>query len=631
MLGAAWFALLWFGAPRLEPSEDRAARLADRARNAVILGVAIPFVLGFSHALYGVTCLAAAVLCVALAWRSAARAADAAGAAALRLDWWPTIVVAAVALAVWPQLVRPPLDGDTLAYHVPNASSWVQSHSLWIARTRYWWYPGGSELFAAGLMAVGARWSLPLAGAAAAVLAALRLTAWYSRGGSSVGALIGAAFVTMTIAAPQVGSLQNDLWLAAALLEVLWVMVYSRSSRATIASLALCALVKPIGPIVALIGAVSYLAATLLLTRGQTPIPERSIDVAGGFIPFGLWIARDVLLDRVAVIPIAATAVPDPFRTTIAGHGWAGLVLLGHRLLEAGPSALVLALTPWVAAAVFIARAVRGSLPFDAETTAWGSLCFAGVLASVLYVFAPFGFAGSVPQLASGASLRFDLPSMVCGAALLVMAARHAPAVVGVPSLLAAAFGAVGVQWAFWNDALTRTCVPVTALGVALVWLALRWRSVWTVGAACVYAVAALCFGGSLAAGRAVAFYDAQMRAVPSGTPTKLFSALQRLRPRAAVALDVRAGMIAMVSPRTAVFDDVDSDPCGEARRESAVLVVGTDPDVPAFVREQRRAMALTRCGRVIYQDAAAVIAAPSSASPLLPSALPLSDSRAAP
>ena len=51
--------------------------------------------------------------------------------------------------------MRPLLDGDSLSYHLPNAASWVQAHSLWTTATRYWWYPPASELFAAGLDTVG--------------------------------------------------------------------------------------------------------------------------------------------------------------------------------------------------------------------------------------------------------------------------------------------------------------------------------------------------------------------------------------------------------------------------------------------------------------------------------------------
>lgn len=617
-----------------------AERLANRVRNTVLLGVAIPYVLGFAHVLYGIACFALAALCALAAWRLARRER-----ARVWPSFWLVIPLAAVALAAWPQFVRPPLDGDTLAYHLPNALAWVHAHSIWTTGTRYWWYPGGSELFAAGLITIGARWSVPLAGAVAAAMIALRLTAfgWRSHGVSErsalaalvAPALIAAAFLALPASAFQAGTLQNDVWLAAATLEVLWALLYSPSARATIGAVALCSLVKPTGVVIVAIAAGSYVVARSLahlLSEGSplvgkcSPLAGRSssrtaIGIAGGVLALGLWVVRDVLLAPSAIVPITASSVPNPWGTTIAGAGLRGLHALGEALLAAGLPTLVFAVTPWAAAmglAVFAAlrREVRR---FEDSAVAFACIALAGVSASVLYLALPFGFSASVPQLAAasvsagGGSLRFDLPAMACGAALLAIGAARVPLAAIALGAAAAIAGLVDVQRIFWNDAPTRSTVPAVALGVALLLLALRRRTSLTRGAVYVYVLVLSCVAGALAGGRAVAFYDAGMRAPIMQTPTGVFAILAQLQPRAVVVLDVRAGAVGMLVPGAAVYDDLDRDPCAQARRLDALLVDGTDPDVPAALHERRRSLTLRRCGRVVYEDAAAVIAAPAT------------------
>ncbi|MFZ0683529.1 MAG: hypothetical protein WAM84_11695, partial [Candidatus Cybelea sp.] len=65
---AIWLLGLYAAAPalRARPAYD----FVDRLRDSLILGVAIPFVLGFVHALYWGACWAALLLCIAVAvWR----------------------------------------------------------------------------------------------------------------------------------------------------------------------------------------------------------------------------------------------------------------------------------------------------------------------------------------------------------------------------------------------------------------------------------------------------------------------------------------------------------------------------------------------------------------------------------
>ncbi|MGA8533692.1 MAG: hypothetical protein WB615_06255, partial [Candidatus Tumulicola sp.] len=70
------YAALWLlGLLAAAPALRTAARyaLADRIRDALVLGVAIPFALGLVHALYPVACWLALALCVAVAYLRAPR------------------------------------------------------------------------------------------------------------------------------------------------------------------------------------------------------------------------------------------------------------------------------------------------------------------------------------------------------------------------------------------------------------------------------------------------------------------------------------------------------------------------------------------------------------------------------
>ncbi|MDE2572560.1 MAG: hypothetical protein KGM44_08580 [bacterium] len=628
MLATLWLALLFVAAPAFgRPAE----LLAARVRGALVLGVAIPFVLGFLGLLYGTACFAVAGCCAFVSLRRRRAPIP----TPVSLSRVALIPIAAVLLVAWPQIVRPPLDGDTLAYHLPNALSWAHAHSVWVTNTRYWWYPGGSELFAAGFIAVGAPWAVPLAGLPAALLVALRISSFTARvAGANVvaAALIGAAFVTMPLAAFQTATLQNDLWLAAALLEVLWILLYGADRWwETAAVIALCTLIKPSGWIVALI---ALLAA--LVARRKVVGVGGSWGTSGwaaallGFLPLLLWALRDALLSPSAIVPISSAAVPWLWRSTIASHGVQGMALLSAAVLRAGPVALA-SLLATLCVALWPRCLERGvmerlGLPGDA-VPAYRAVAVAGVLVFALFVLSPFGFVASVPQLANGASLRMALPTMACGAALLgLFSVRYALAA-GTLAALCALVGVLGVLGVFRNDAVTLSTLPVVLCALAL----LRWclgggtprapartvvsvsatRNALPVAALLAFIAMVLAVAGHAAASRAVAFYSAGMTAAPSGAPTHLFTALARLQPQAVVALDVRAGAIGMVSPRTTVYDAFGAAPCALATRMRAALVLGTDLDVDPAVRAERRALALTRCGRVLYRDAAAVIASP--------------------
>jgi hypothetical protein len=166
-----WIALLWFAAPIFD-GEERSNDTASRVRDALLLGVAIPGVLAFVHVLYGRTGICAAIaVAIVRVVRHPPRRSRASPAS--RPVAWSALPIFFIVGCAWPLLVRPLLDGDSLSYHLPNAVAWVHAHGIWVADTRYWWYPGGSELFAAGLFAVAGPFGIPLCGTLALSLLGL--------------------------------------------------------------------------------------------------------------------------------------------------------------------------------------------------------------------------------------------------------------------------------------------------------------------------------------------------------------------------------------------------------------------------------------------------------------------------
>ena len=276
---ALWLLGLFAAAPALRTS----ARydFPDRLRDALILGISIPFALGLVHALYAVACWCVLAICIAVAYaRDLAKPARAPNAAAPM----PYLLIGALLAVGWPQLMRPLLEGDSLSYHLPNAASWIQAHSIWTTATRYWWYPPASELFSAGLYVTGGPFALPWCGFVALALLGFRIAAWARTAFAApplLADLLAAATVTAFPLAIQAGTLQNDVWLAAFWLESLWALLTSQSATAARA-LAVTALIKPQG----------WLFAVIALTATKA---KRGLWITT-LAAFALWLVHDVIL-----------------------------------------------------------------------------------------------------------------------------------------------------------------------------------------------------------------------------------------------------------------------------------------------------------------------------------------------
>ena len=318
LFAAAWLLGLFAAAPLLR-TQPRYA-FVHRLRDALILGVAIPLILAFVHALYAAALWATLFVCIALALLRRFPRDKAAGVV-------PYLTITALVAVTWPQIVRPLLEGDSLWYHLPNAASWVQSHSLWTSATHYWWYPPASELFASGLYAVSTPFALPWCGAGALALLGFRTAAW-AREAFDVPLLadaIAAATVTAYPLAIQGGTLQNDVWLAAFWLEALW-LLRTRERGAAAPAIALTVLLKPQG----------WLFAAIALAVRRAPLQLWLVGTA----TFAVWLLHDAFLWHGAGVRSAGSTT-DLMASAILAHGRAGLPLLARVMVALSPFALL--------------------------------------------------------------------------------------------------------------------------------------------------------------------------------------------------------------------------------------------------------------------------------------------------
>ena len=572
---AIWLLGLYAAAPalRARPAYD----FVDRLRDSLILGVAIPFVLGFVHALYWGACWAALLLCIAVAvWRGLNERNPTSENTAQPA---PYLLIAALLLVAWPQLTRPLLDGDSLSYHLPNAAAWVHAHSLWTATTRYWWYPPASELFASALYAVGSPFALPWCGFGVLALLGFRIAAW-SREALNASPLSADALAAATVSAfplaIQGGTLQNDVWLAAFWLETLWSLRALPANRFA-PSAAVTALIKPQGWILA--------AIALLASRA------RPILWVGTFSALGLWAIHDAALWNSAVAPPAAgTAGAGSYGSTILAHGAGAFALLAAVAIHLSPFALVALI------AALLGPLVAG------RDRALGRAAFA---AALLFFVLPFGYETNVAQLASGESLRFAVPAIAAGVLLLAPVARQFAAIATPLLWISTLYGCWFVLALFWNDGSTHVALAVAALGVAIAATANLTRLRFV---AAVAFLAAVVLATHLAARHPLDYYNDSLSV--GGTSPGVYRWIERTQPAAIGGWGLRAGVINVLSPRTQTLDLADNDACALARAHAALLVAVAQNDLPSGTNAKRLRTARD-CGSILYEDAISVVTRP--------------------
>jgi hypothetical protein len=570
---ALWLLGLFAAAPALRTS----ARydFPDRLRDALIVGITIPFALGLVHALYPIACWLALAICIAVAYaRSSAKPARAPSAGTPI----PYLLIGALLAVAWPQLMRPLLEGDSLSYHLPNAASWVQAHSLWTTATRYWWYPPASELFAAGLYATSGPFALPWCGFVALALLGFRIAAW-ARTAFGAPPLLADALAAATITAYplaiQAGTLQNDVWLAAFWLESVWALLTAQSATAARA-LAVTALIKPQGWLLA--------AIALLATKAKRGLWLTTLAA------LVLWLVHDAILWRHAIVAPASTEYGSLFGSTILAHGLRALAILARVTLAASPFA-----------SVALLAALAGPLLARHERR----LGWAACAAALLFFALPFGYASSVAQLATGASLRFAAPAMAAGALILATPARRRAAIAAALLAVSTLFGVGYVLAIFWNDAPTRVAPAVALAAIAAVAWARMLRRGWPVALAFIaIAVAADLLAGS----HPVDFYADALRV--NRRATTFYSWVERSRPTAIGAVGLALGTVNVLSPQTRTLEIPDASPCAPARAQRVLLVAIAQNDrTAAFNRARLRAA--RACGLVRHDDGIAVVVAP--------------------
>ena len=548
LCGATWLLGLWYAAPLIQPLRTR----PQRAAATMALGCMLPLVLGFVHLLYGWSLWI--VLGLIVAARAALTRRGRIEAVTPEGRLWDLLVGFGVLVALaWPVAVRPTLDGDTLIYHLPNAASWVAQHGIWTTGTRYWWYPPASELFGAGLLAAGGINVIGWAGLLPGALLLLTVREAGRRLGAPplAGTLMACALLATPVAAVQLVSLQNDLWLASLFLFTL--TEYALPAFGTLA------LTKPYGILYALV-------ASLTCRERWRVISALAVSIGA----IGVWVLRDVVLLPHAIVPLGTSAGETNLGTTIAAH-------FPHSLV-------VLATASWHAGVVWTLLFAAGllAIPFSRD----GRLRWGALAATIFFSIIPTAYSGGpVQQLATGASLRFALPVAAAGLVWMLAFERRVRAVLAAAAGIGSLIG-IGVQWQlFRNDATTNDTPAIVAavvLAVAASFLLTNDRL-----RIAVYAALFLVLGGL--AGGLAGSHPADYIADRYGGA---FAFVSSERIDRVVTLGLPAGAAITVDPRIAAYDGLDEGTCGEAKAVNAVIVASTD---------RLRSLA---CGRILYRDA---------------------------
>ena len=540
--------MLWYAAPLL--SQTRGLTIPSRLRYTLVLLTAMPLLLAALHLLAIWPLLIVAAAACALRFRFAR-------GSRLEYNPWDGLAIAIVFLTASAYIPRAPTDGDSLAYHLPNAIAWVQAGSLDPTWMRYWWYPGGSEISIAGLIASGGLWITGVSSLLAAMMLTSRINMWLRSLDvpAATATAMSAAFITITTAAFQTYDQRNDLVLAAWFIESLWMLRNASWSGAL--PVAILALIKPYGWVYALLAVVC------------TRQPRALV----GFVPLALWIAHDALLAPRALVSIASTNALGTWSTTIAGNLPASLTVLAKSIAERGPTALCCFVAP-----VF-ALFARGKER---------SIAIAGTCALGLFLLTPFGYANDMPQLALGWSLRYDLASLALGMLCLAPLGRRFPTSIAVLATCSALAGIARLLYILNHDTtilIAFLCSVVVSLAAIAAFFT-PFRRVAAIAAAAP-ALALMLYGSNVAAAHVAGFYAV------STNGTGFFRWFES-HAHDAESVNLRAGELLMLAPSARVYD-ADAVSCSRAAAESAIIILA---------KGARSAPVAKGCGEVLFEDA---------------------------
>jgi len=565
----AWLGALWFAAGSIDRSTGSRSA-ADAVCDTLLLLLGGAFVLGLCGILTP-WALVAWPLCIAAVALVVRRDRAAAVRRIIAIEphssWLLQVVV--VAVLAWPGLVRPILDGDSMSYHLPNAAAWATAHSVWTATTTYWWYPPGSELTASAVFVIGGPRCLGVVGFATVLLLALRLAETFRAHGcaSSPASVVAVAIATVPIVAVQTSSLQNDVWLAAWLLE--GIVAARHPLHRAAPSWAVAAISKPIGFVLAFAG--EGMTRTTIATAGLSAIP------------LAIWIARDAILRPTTPSLGVSESSLGLWQSTIAAKGFHGIAVFGTAIAHQGFGL-------WVMLALVLAS------PFVAPTAAFRTLPVAYL---VLFFFEPFAFANDLPQLATGASLRYALPAIVAGSITLVAPLKRFPRTAAILAAVIAGNQMRANLDIFWNDANVRGAFVVGGIVMLAALLPPRARFAYVAASL----TGLLCYATRL--DNDPARYD-DATILRFGSTSHVFDWVATERPPKIVAWETDGGLFSTVSPTSVVLDADPSEPCRQARREHALLILTVEHDeTPA--RHARLFARARQCGPVAYEDDGAI------------------------
>ncbi len=388
-----------------------------------------------------------------------------------------------------------------------------------------------------------------------------------------VGGALSAAALTPSVISMQTANLQNDIWLAALVLECLWCLRFE--PRALARAAAACALVKMYGFVFAIV--------SLILAR------TRMRTMLAAVVPIGLWVVRDAYLVSFAIVPLSVTSMPHIERTTIA---YAGLDGVGTLIRAVDQQDFGFQL-------LFVAAVGALALARDHILRAMTAFAF------VIFYFEPFGFSNYFPQLATGQSLRFLLPALFLGIVSLLPLASRLPVGIAIVPLIIAVLGVINNARVFAQDATTHNLPVVVAIAGAI--MLIPWGARARIPIA-LLAMSLVIYATRLAGTHPIDYYSDWL--ARDGRSSKFFTWLASAQPQRIVNWNLRSGSINVVAPHVAVIETNGQDPCVEARRANALLVASDDPPGNSYMLADRRGRA-RRCGRVVFDDGTTVVVLP--------------------
>jgi hypothetical protein len=555
-----WIAMLWYAAPLFE--RQSTMNVPSRLRWTLFLMTAMPLLLGSAHLLtaWALFCIAVIACCLRIRF----------AVAITELSPWDGIAAAVTFLAASPYIVRPPTDGDSVGYHLTNAMAWVQAGSFEPTWMSLWWYPGGSEVSISAVIAVGGQWIAGVPSLLAAMMLTTRISGWlyFLNVPRFAATAIAAAFITTTTAAFQTYDQRNDLVLAAWFVESLWAL--REPGFLSVMPLAVISLIKPDG----------WAFGLAAIISAWRPIAALALS------PTAAWALHVRVLKPSAVFRFSSLTPQYLWSTTIAANVPTSLGVLWSALLGAGVATVSLFVAPLVSL-VFGKAAER-------------KIALASLLASLLFLITPMGYAapGIIQYLATGSSLRYDLPALALGAVCLAPLARRIPAVIAVLAAISTVAGIVQLYLIFENDSITPTAFVAATIVLLLAMVALSpsWRT--GAAAAASFVVAAIIlYGVGPASVRAASFYADELPRI-DGHSTKFFNWFSK-HPHAVEAVNIRNGQLLMLAPGKQIVS-ADAVQCELARRKNLWVVVGSAGENYERART---------CGRVLFEDGDVIVA----------------------